>query len=52
VAPLVGVLGNDEWALALVMTVTIAIALLLLLSVRSPAEVTERATEKMLAEPA
>jgi DHA1 family bicyclomycin/chloramphenicol resistance-like MFS transporter len=52
VAPLVGVLGNDERALALVMTVTIAIALLLLLSVRSPAEVTEQATDNMLAEPA
>ena len=37
VAPLVGVLGNDERALALVMTVCGAIALVLLLSVRLPA---------------
>jgi MFS transporter, DHA1 family, multidrug resistance protein len=48
VAPLVGVLGNDERALALVMTVTIAIALVLLMSVRSSAV----APENLLAEPA
>jgi MFS transporter, DHA1 family, multidrug resistance protein len=48
VAPLVGVLGNDERALALVVSVAVAVALLLLLSVRSPAEV----TDTMLAEPA
>jgi DHA1 family bicyclomycin/chloramphenicol resistance-like MFS transporter len=56
VAPLVGVLGNDERALALVMTVSVALALLLLLSVRSPAPVTEKAprqaTDDMIAEPA
>ncbi|MET0699402.1 MAG: multidrug effflux MFS transporter [Mycobacterium sp.] len=51
VAPLVGVLGNDERALALVMTVTGAIALVLLLLVRPtvphPAHV-----DGLLAEPA
>jgi DHA1 family bicyclomycin/chloramphenicol resistance-like MFS transporter len=51
VAPLVGVLGNDERALALVMTVSIAVALLLLLSVRSPATETDEATGNLLAEP-
>jgi DHA1 family bicyclomycin/chloramphenicol resistance-like MFS transporter len=34
VAPLVGALGNDEGALAVVMTVSVAVALLLLSSVR------------------
>jgi MFS transporter, DHA1 family, multidrug resistance protein len=46
VAPLVGALGNDERALALVMTVCTAVALVLLMSVRTPA------LEPMLAEAA
>ncbi|HEX4587812.1 MAG TPA: multidrug effflux MFS transporter [Mycobacterium sp.] len=41
VAPLVGVLGNDEFALALVMTVGMVIALLALLAVGVPAAETE-----------
>jgi DHA1 family bicyclomycin/chloramphenicol resistance-like MFS transporter len=41
VAPLVGVLGNDEVALALVMTTGIVIALLALLAVGVPAAETE-----------
>ncbi|CAN5587560.1 multidrug effflux MFS transporter [soil metagenome] len=51
VAPLVGVLGNDERALALVMTVCGAIALLLLLSVRPSVAVTAD-VDGMVAEPA
>jgi DHA1 family bicyclomycin/chloramphenicol resistance-like MFS transporter len=41
VAPLVGVLGNDEVALALVMTAGMVIALLALLAVGVPATETE-----------
>ncbi len=41
VAPLVGVLGNGEIALALVMTVGMVIALLALLAVGLPATETE-----------
>jgi DHA1 family bicyclomycin/chloramphenicol resistance-like MFS transporter len=41
VAPLVGVLGNNEIALALVMTVGMVIALLALLAVGVPATETE-----------
>jgi len=41
VAPLVGVLGNDEIALALVMTAGMVIALLALLAVGVPAAKTE-----------
>ena len=51
VAPLVGVLGNDERALALVMTVTGAIALVLLLLVRPTVPNTAHA-DGLLAEPA
>jgi DHA1 family bicyclomycin/chloramphenicol resistance-like MFS transporter len=55
VAPLVGVLGNDERALALVMTVCSAIALVLLLAVRLPATSPQDDAEiddNLLAEPA
>jgi DHA1 family bicyclomycin/chloramphenicol resistance-like MFS transporter len=55
VAPLVGVLGNDERALALVMTVCGAIALVLLLAVRLPATSPQDDAEiddNLLAEPA
>ncbi|CAN5239462.1 multidrug effflux MFS transporter [soil metagenome] len=54
VAPLVGVLGNDERALALVMTVCGAVALVLLLSVRLPAPSPKDAetSDNLLAEPA
>ena len=41
VAPLVGILGNDETALALVMTAGMVIALLALLAVGAPATETE-----------
>jgi DHA1 family bicyclomycin/chloramphenicol resistance-like MFS transporter len=53
VAPLVGVLGNDEFALALVMTVGTVIALLALLAVGVPATETEDdVTGDAVAEPA
>lgn len=55
VAPLVGVLGNDERALALVMTVCGAIALVLLLAVRLPATSPQDDADiddNLLAEPA
>jgi MFS transporter, DHA1 family, multidrug resistance protein len=53
VAPLVGVLGNDEFALALVMTVGTLIALLALLAVGVPATETEDdVTGDAVAEPA
>lgn len=53
VAPLVGVLGNNEVALALVMTTGIVIALLALLAVGVPATETEDdVTEDAVAEPA
>jgi len=53
VAPLVGVLGNDEVALALVMTTGTVIALLALLAVGVPATETEDdVTEDAVAEPA
>jgi MFS transporter, DHA1 family, multidrug resistance protein len=51
VAPLVGVLGNDERALALVMTVCGAIALVLLLAVRPSAVADVESVDDMLAEP-
>src|SRR4051794_9133448 len=53
VAPLVGVLGNDEFALALVMTAGMVIALLALLAVGVPATETEDdVTGDAVAEPA
>jgi MFS transporter, DHA1 family, multidrug resistance protein len=53
VAPLVGVLGNDEVALALVMTVGMVIALLALLAVGVPAiETEDDVTGDAVAEPA
>ena len=53
VAPLVGVLGNDEVALALVMTTGTVVALLALLAVGVPATETEDdVTEDAVAEPA
>jgi DHA1 family bicyclomycin/chloramphenicol resistance-like MFS transporter len=53
VAPLVGVLGNDEIALALVMTAGMVIALLALLAVGVPATETEDdVTGDAVAEPA
>ena len=53
VAPLVGVLGNDEVALALVMTAGMVIALLALLAVGVPATKTEDdVTGDAVAEPA
>ncbi|MFL6085946.1 MAG: multidrug effflux MFS transporter [Mycobacterium sp.] len=53
VAPLVGVLGNDETALALVMTAGMVIALLALLAVGVPATETEDdVTGDAVAEPA
>lgn len=53
VAPLVGVLGNDEFALALVMTTGMVIALLALLAVGVPATGTEDdVTGDAVAEPA
>ena len=53
VAPLVGVLGNDEIALALVMTAGMVIALLALLAVGVPAAKTEDdVTVDAVAEPA
>jgi MFS transporter, DHA1 family, multidrug resistance protein len=53
VAPLVGVLGNDEVALALVMTVGMVIALLALLAVGVPAiETEDDVTRDAVAEPA
>jgi DHA1 family bicyclomycin/chloramphenicol resistance-like MFS transporter len=53
VAPLVGVLGNDEVALALVMTAGMVIALLALLAVGVPATETEDdVTGDAVAEPA
>ncbi|MCV7229848.1 multidrug effflux MFS transporter [Mycolicibacterium komossense] len=52
VAPLVGVLGNDESALALVMTVSVAIALVLLLSARSSTSVDVEDGDSVLAETA
>jgi DHA1 family bicyclomycin/chloramphenicol resistance-like MFS transporter len=48
VAPLVGVLGNDERAIALVMAVSSVIALAALLSVRSPAPADAGHAEEML----
>jgi MFS transporter, DHA1 family, multidrug resistance protein len=52
VAPLVGVLGNDERAIALVMAVSSVIALAALLSVRSPAPADTGHAGEMLAEAA
>ncbi len=53
VAPLVGVLGNDEFALALVMTAGMVIALLALLAVGVPAtEDKDDVTGDAVAEPA
>jgi len=56
VAPLVGVLGNDEIAMAVVMSVSVAIALVALLAVRPhavhPAGVGQDALRDPVAEPA
>lgn len=55
VAPLVGVLGNDEFALALVMTVGTVVALVALLAARVPedrADDSDEATAASAAEPA
>lgn len=52
VAPLVGVLGNDEVALALVMSVSVAIALAALLTVRPEAKSPAREDSEFVAEPA
>jgi DHA1 family bicyclomycin/chloramphenicol resistance-like MFS transporter len=53
VAPLVGVLGNNEIALALVMTAGMVIALLALLAVGVPAtETKDDVTGDAVAEPA
>jgi MFS transporter, DHA1 family, multidrug resistance protein len=53
VAPLVGALGNDEFALALVMTVGMVIAMLALVAVGVPAATTEDGvTGDAVAEPA
>ena len=56
VAPLVGVLGNDELALALVMSVSVAIALAALLAVRPEAGPSDQsgrqAVKESVAEPA
>ncbi|CAN5139393.1 multidrug effflux MFS transporter [soil metagenome] len=56
VAPLVGVLGNDEVAMAVVMSVSVAIALAALLAVRPPAvhpaQAEQDALQDAVAEPA
>jgi DHA1 family bicyclomycin/chloramphenicol resistance-like MFS transporter len=53
IAPLVGVLGNNEIALALVMTTGMVIALLALLAVGVPAaETTDDVSGDAVAEPA
>ena len=53
VAPLVGVLGNDEVALALVMTTGMVIALLALVAVGVPAaNTTDDVSGDAVAEPA
>jgi DHA1 family bicyclomycin/chloramphenicol resistance-like MFS transporter len=51
IAPLVGVLGNDERALAVVMTICGALALVLLLTVRTSTVVDVESVDDMLAEP-
>jgi DHA1 family bicyclomycin/chloramphenicol resistance-like MFS transporter len=52
IAPLVGVLGNDEFAMALVMTAGIVVALFALLAVGVPAAGDEDALDEAVAEPA
>ncbi|GFG54695.1 Bcr/CflA family efflux MFS transporter [Mycolicibacterium agri] len=52
VAPLVGVLGNDELALAAVMAVSALVALLALLAVGTSTDTDETVPEGALAEPA
>jgi DHA1 family bicyclomycin/chloramphenicol resistance-like MFS transporter len=52
VAPLVGVLGNDELAMAVVMAVSVVIALAALLAVRSGASAPAQAEDEFVAEPA
>jgi DHA1 family bicyclomycin/chloramphenicol resistance-like MFS transporter len=52
VAPLVGVLGNDEVAMAAVMAVSVVIALVALLSVRQAATDTAPARSELAAEAA
>ena len=52
IAPLVGVLGNSEPALALVITISVVIALLAMSLVRTPATTTAVAQRSVVAEPA
>jgi DHA1 family bicyclomycin/chloramphenicol resistance-like MFS transporter len=52
IAPLVGVLGNDEFAMALVMTAGIVVALFALLAVGVPAAGDEDVLDEAVAEPA
>lgn len=52
VAPLVGVLGNDEVAMAVVMAVSVVIALAALVAVRSSASAPADADSEFVAEPA
>jgi DHA1 family bicyclomycin/chloramphenicol resistance-like MFS transporter len=52
IAPLVGVLGNDEFAMALVMTAGIVVALFALLAVGVPAAGDVDVLDEAVAEPA